>query len=498
MNRLMLNEDCTNFFYYHDLTPGKSGEVLDRYIDTIAGTGTGILLINTNARRTNYQSQVWETFWGGYDPQGTDLQPVLAAVPAGDRSQWQKLIGNMQILSRDGIDYPTRAIERCRRHGIAPWISLRMNDVHYNDIPNHPFHGSFWTNNPQFKRQGTSGYFADALDYAHPEVRDYYMRLILETLTRYDSDGLELDFMREPYLFSAGKEPEGRAILTAWLDDIRALVNAAAVKHNHPIQLGIRVPSVLATVVDLGLDVPAWVARGIPDILVVTPRWATTEFDLPLAEWRRILHGTKIKLAGGLEVRYQPVPDGPARLMTPELASGLAASVLHDGADFVYLFNYFQDGHPGWPRPVYQATLRAMTSPATLQALPRHHAITYRDIIGPNESYRPPLPVTGKELTWTMATGPVPPADCVGELTIETAAVASDAGNKLTVTVEGRECSFLREKALEAGGRILEFAVPAAALSETGHSVIAICSTTGQKLTVTRVELHLQPNSCSK
>jgi len=493
MNRLMINEDCTNFFFYHDLMQGKSGEILDRYIDTIAGTGTGILLINTNARRTNYQSQVWEAFWEGYDPHGPDSQPALAAVPADDRARWRTLIGNMQILSRDGIDYPARAIERCRRHGIAPWISLRMNDVHYNDIPSHPFHGTFWTRNPQFKRQGTLGYFAAGLDYAHPEVRDYYMRLIRETLARYDSDGLELDFLREPYLFSAGKESEGRVILTDWLEEIRALVAATAAKRHHPIQLGIRVPSVLATAVALGLDVPAWVARGIPDILVVTPRWATTEFDLPLAEWRRILQGTKIQLAGGLEVRYQPIPDGPASLMTPELAIGLAASVLRNGGDLVYLFNYFQDGHPGWSRPVYQATLRAMTSPATLLALPRHHAITFRDIIGPNESYRPPLPVTGKELTWTMATGPTPPADWVCKLVIETSAAVGDSGATLKVTVEDVGCSFLGGKELGEGRWVVEFAVPAVALSGTGHSVLSIRSTTGQELTVTRVEIHLHP-----
>ena len=43
------------------------------------------------------------------------------------------------------------------------------------------------------------------------EVRDYYKALIVESLDRYDIDGLELDFMREPYLFSAGKETEGAA-----------------------------------------------------------------------------------------------------------------------------------------------------------------------------------------------------------------------------------------------------------------------------------------------
>ena len=34
----------------------------------IAGAGVTVLLCNTNARRTNYRSDVWEAFWDGYEP----------------------------------------------------------------------------------------------------------------------------------------------------------------------------------------------------------------------------------------------------------------------------------------------------------------------------------------------------------------------------------------------------------------------------------------------
>lgn len=127
----------------------------------------------------------------------------------------------------EGVDYPARVIERCRHQGISPWISLRMNDVHVNGNLDHPIHSDFWRN-PELFRQGHPGYYARALDYVHSEVRDKYKALIVETLERYDLDGLELDFMREPYLFSKGKEQEGRLILTEWLRDIRTLVDAAS------------------------------------------------------------------------------------------------------------------------------------------------------------------------------------------------------------------------------------------------------------------------------
>ena len=77
--------------------------------------------------------------------------------------------------------------------------------------------------------------------------------------------------------------------------------------------------------------------------MVVTPRWATLEFDMPIQQWRQMLGKSKVTLAGGLEVLYQPCPGGPATIVTPELATGAALSVLSGGADAVYLFNYFQD-----------------------------------------------------------------------------------------------------------------------------------------------------------
>ena len=203
-----------------------------------------------------------------------------------------------------------------------------MNDCRYSEIPTHPFHSSFWRKHPEFYRKdaptavpamaspnsgATPGYFATCLDYAHPEVRDYYKALIDETLDRYDIDGLELDFMREPYVFSPGEEAEGRSILTEWIRDVRKLVDQAAARQAHPIRLGVRVPSRPETAAALGLDAAQWAREGLIDLLVVTPRGATVEFDMPLRQWRNAIGiNSPTTLAGGLEVRYQPCADGPA------------------------------------------------------------------------------------------------------------------------------------------------------------------------------------------
>ncbi len=484
---LMCNIDDSVFFWGSTIEDGKAGETIDRYVDVMAGAGTTVLLCNINARRTNYRSKVWDAYWDGYDPKGSDDQPFLAPMPRDEVASYRKGIGNALAVYEQGVDYPARMVERCRHDGISPWISLRMNDCHYNHISDHPFHGSFWRKNPQFARQNCPGYFATCLDYAHQEVRQYFMSLIDEALERFDMDGLELDFMRECYLFSAGKEAEGRPILTEWMREVRKHVNAAAVKRGHAIQLGVRVPSRPEVSLALGLDAVGWAKEGIVDVLVVTPRWTTIEFDMPLEKWREMLGSAPVTLAGGLEIRYQPAPGGPASIVSAELAAGAAIEVLSRGADVVYLFNYFQNSHPFWEVSTYQRSLKAMTSLATLLQTPRTIGITYRDITAPGEAYRAPLPAEGKELVFPMRVGPVPGDGWHCQLLAELGRVG-DAAAVPAVSVNGKPCELLKDDAAEGGRRVAVFKVPLADLRGTDVQQVKISSKDQNSPLVYRVE----------
>lgn len=489
--RLLHNEDETDFFWHDRIPDGKAGETIDRYVDVMAEAGVTVFLCNTNARRTNYRSRVWDAYWDGYDPAGPDDQPFLAPMDRGEIPAFRKGIDNMLSVYRQGIDYPGRVVQRCRLRGISPWITLRMNDCHYNDVADHPFHGSFWKKNPQWRRKNCSGYFATCLDYAVPEVRDYYKALVAESLERYDIDGLELDFMREPYLFSAGKEAEGAAILTRWIREVRKLTTDAGTRRGHPVRLGVRVPSRPEVASAMGLDALTWAKEGWIDLLVVTPRWATVEFDMPIPQWRQMLGASKVILAGGLEVRYQPYPGGPASAVTPELAMGAAVSVLSRGADAVYLFNFFQSGHPAWPRPIYQSTLKAMASRDTALRLPRCVGITYRDITAPGENYRAPLPATGKRLVFSMFLGPVPDARRSCELRVGLSPSQRAGEPEPLVEVDGRPCTISSDMTKD-GLRSVAFSVPAAALAGDGSHEVLVAGKNGNEATVHCLEMSIK------
>jgi hypothetical protein len=512
----LLNEDATEFFYRAEIPPGKAGEVVDQYIDGLAKAGIKVFLVNTNCRRTNYRSRVWDSFWDGYDPAGPDNQPFLAPV-ADDgnpgKTLYRKLVHNTYTLDKEGVDWPARVAQRCRRNGMSPWISLRMNDCHWWDVPNHPFHGSFWRNHPEYMTK-SNGYFAACLDYGRPQVRDFYKALIVETLDRYDIDGLDLDFMRNAYLFRSGREGEGGKLLTAWMRVVRKLVDEAAARRGHRIYLSARVPTRPKVALALGLDGITWAKEGLIDLLAVAPRYATMDYDIPIDTWRQSLGPSKIALAGGLETRYQPIEYGPASFVSPELAIGGAVSVLSQGADAVYLFNFMEgDMGPRWTIPVYRRTIRAMGSLETAIQLPRRIALTFCDITT-GESYHAPLPASGKELKFSMRLGPVPARTQSCEVLI---GLEPTPNMPLpAVSVDGTACEFRSDTTLTTsnssvttsaapgsddstlmkdGLRLACYTVPPAALAASEVHEIKVMAKGDGKITVRRVEMALGADS---
>ncbi|NLE68185.1 MAG: hypothetical protein GX608_12265 [Lentisphaerae bacterium] len=500
VNQLFHNEDCTQFFWTQTISDGTAGEAIDRYVDVMAEAGVTDFVLNTASQCTLYESRVWDSFWTGYDPDGPDSQPYLKALPSAGIKAWRKGIGAMLAVHRQGIDYPARVIQRCRHGRMAPWISLRMNDCHGNNNPDLPGHGSFWKNNPGFYRNPGGRSNQDrCLDYAHPEVRDHYMAIIGETLDRYDIDGLELDFMREPYLFKPGQEREGALILAEWLRAVRKRVDASASKRGHHIRLGVRVPSRPDVSSAWGLDAVAWAKEGLIDLLVPTPRWDTIEFDMPVRQWREQLGASKIILAGGLEVHYMPYYNSRlegALVVTPEQAMGAALMALSEGADAVYLFNYFQP--MSWGLPVYLSTLKAMASRDELKKRPRTVSLTYRDITAPGERYKPTLPATGRELLFAMKAGPIPDSRWRAELMLWLPRGKDRALPPLEAFMNGKPCEFGGASPKKAGMLFVyeaKFNVPMSAFSEKGLQEIKVAGRGPGDLTIQGLNITFRPGA---
>jgi hypothetical protein len=391
---------------------------VESWVDQYAGTQIREMMFCVNSMRTGYDSKVWDSFWTGYDPDGPDDQPLFASAARQNleaaRSA-RKVIHTAMQLSLSGLDIWEHWISRCRKDGISPWISMRMNDIHSVEDEANFLHSRFWKENPQFRLAPWRFYYGydRALDYGRPEVREHHMTLIREIAERYDFDGLELDWMRFGYHFRPGYESEGLDILTHFTADVRRLLDGWEQKRGHRIKLGARVPTNPTACLGLGMDAVTWARKGLVQLLVATPFFETIDTDIPIELWKQLLDGTDVVLCAGLEGRVSPFPESssPCLRNSLETVRGAAASMLDRGADRIYLFNYYDSDTCMDDIQNYPTMLREIGSLDTLVGNYRRHIKTYTDTwaLGQPKDERLPLTCSaGRWQAFRIHTGPEP------------------------------------------------------------------------------------------
>ncbi len=352
------------------------------------------------------------------------------------------------------LDKISTWLDESRTCGIRPWLSFRMNDCHANAMPTNILHPEFFHRHPELRRirhRAPLQYFDRCFDYAQAEIRDRERAFIAEMLARYDVHGVEIDWMREPFCFAPGQE--SCATMTAFMRAVRERADAAAKRLGHPVKVMARVPADPETALRYGFDAATWADEKLVDVLVPCPRWETTDNEIATDLWKRLLRGTGVLLAPGVEIRM--VRERPFYATVEQLV-GAAAWHYSAGADGFYLFNYFDD--PGWKegdagywksfrQPVETAAvawcnqlkwLPFIGQPEKVLAAPRDHMLTYRDITPLWGGVARPLPVklgAGWIRHFRLATGRVTPDR---KLTLRLG-VKGDA--KMQVFVNSRPCT---------------------------------------------------------
>lgn len=492
----IFDQDSTEFFFARPPSEMNVKSIHD-YIDRLARVCIGTFVSNCNAMKANFANTVWETDWDGYDPAGPDDQPVLRYLPAASIPATRNRLEAAKRLADQGINFHATAFERCRHHGMGAWLSVRMNDIHACMDPESSLLSTF------FKEQRAAGklraqhrdrFWMDrALDWERPEVQEHYFRFVRMLLETFDLDGIMLDWMRFVVHFRPGRELVGGRVITAWMQRVKAECARAAARLGHPVRIGVRVPSSPETARRVGLDGVAWARAGLVDLLVTTPFWATADFDIPVAEWRRLLGDLPVCFAAGAEVRYQPALNGSVQMIPAAHLRGLCTTMLHGGADAVYLFNLFPTGESmdsQWGAAEYDATIAVLRELAVVAATTRTHAITYRDNRAPGEPDGNVLPATDNKcdqpsppgFAFRMQTGPKPEPARAVRLEVEWAAPVPSA------TVVRAYVNSRQVKLSTAAGAIWTYEVPTPWLEEEAQ--VIEFETPGRD-TIVRLELHI-------
>ena len=236
---------------------------------------------------------------------GEYLMDAFEKLP--DAWVWRYRENTKHLVAADA-NPPKLACEYGHRLGLKVIPIVRMNDMHdmfylYEvsrfklDNP-HLLLGSTGKDwKPNWKegfrgldnKKGIDAITWGMFDFAHKEVRDHRLAIIEEFITRWDNDGVSLDFDRDPRFFKEEGKAENAALMTEMIRTIRRTLDRVAAERGRPQYFHVRVIPEIDVCYARGLDVRTWVEEGLVD--VITPGCGYMTFSLDLTEWLELGEG---------------------------------------------------------------------------------------------------------------------------------------------------------------------------------------------------------------
>jgi hypothetical protein len=401
-HRNLFTGDSCVYFYNPELWQPEglpySAKAIHRYVDLLADSGVDTFLSNPNAQVAWYPSKKLKTVIDGYKRGDRDFFRAHARathVPAAELDAFLDSMVRFHNLYLDlveaGVDWLAETVKACRRRGIAPWVSVRMNDTHGVEDPASHFNCEVFAD-PANRLSGRATDPLDpprahwvALNYARKPVRDFMFAHIREYLEDYGFEGMELDWLRDPHALEPGATEADCRIVTDWMRSIRKFTQARARITGKPLPLGLRVPVNLGYLRSRGVDVRTIVREGLVDFVNVSNFWQTS-WDVDYHELRRqlasdvVMYGVVEDAPNWIQVHAPGLSSkqNSMRYMSasPQMLWANAAGKLAMGVHGIEQFNFFctdQLKITGL-RADYSA-LRGIHDLAALRGRPKHYCL---------------------------------------------------------------------------------------------------------------------------
>ena len=221
----------------------------DNMVGTYVGTPIDGFLWSVGGHDTySYETDIGERFGEGYD----NLDETQQASVDNLRYLMENHGGPMEVIS--GL---------CRRAGLEFFPSVRMNE-HYDMPESAPQYSHLRRDNPEYligKGEDIPSPTLEwgirtGLDYAVPAVRSYMASIVVELVSRWDVDGIELDYMRHPAFFRIEEGYPNRYLMTDFISYIRQQMDEIGEAKGRALDLIVRVPLPCGTA-----PVSAWTWR---------------------------------------------------------------------------------------------------------------------------------------------------------------------------------------------------------------------------------------------
>lgn len=342
---------------YHAKGQPFGPQMIEASVDETAGTGIEVHMLQPGLG--------WVPWWKSQVYPFSEHVKFMkerfgAAVPKGTYAEYMASGGDMVRVFTD----------RCREKGLAPFVSLRLNDGHGHEFANAPkdkipswgWHvlSPFHLDHPEWRIGDNLGDWNQrSLNWSIPEVREVKLRMIEEICRQYPIAGFELDFMRHSSYFRVKEttRDERVGIMTGFVRKVRAILDEASA--GGPRRwLCVRVPAFQAAHDPMGIDLAQWVRAGV-DMVNLSYHYFT-EQDGDLAAIRRQVPEAAVYVEICHTTRVGPKVGGPQgrgyddfsfRRTTPAQFYTTAHIAYARGLDGVSAFNFmYYREHGAGPR----------------------------------------------------------------------------------------------------------------------------------------------------
>jgi hypothetical protein len=249
-------------------------------------------------------------------------------------------------LFKLGQDPLKMVTEFGHKNKIEVFWSMRMNDTHDSGKNRDDLFCNWKREHPEYlvgKREDKFPYGANrwsSVNYEIKEVREKVLNILYDVCSRYDIDGIELDFFRHPVLFKqqmfGEKVSQAQCdIMTGFIDQIIKMTTELGQKRGRPYLIAIRIPDSVDFCKEIGIDLITWLNKGFVDLI-------STGDYFKLEPWENLASlGKKFRVPvyACFENRRIENTDEPEREKSIKIWRGEALNAWKAGVDGIYTFN---------------------------------------------------------------------------------------------------------------------------------------------------------------
>jgi len=370
--RIFFIDDGRHAAYLYQFEPPVTPDDVVFTVDQVAQSGFDTLLLSValEGGAATYDSRV-APLWGDN-------------VETWTHTVWYRAGRNLKQIIDDGYDPLQLVIDRCRLHGLwffpGSWVNFdggdretagglgRKTDFVYD-------HPEFQVGEEDDPR--ADGVSPTRFSFLHGQVREKRLALFEELLTRYETDGLDLDLADHVPMCRFDEVDELAPMLTDWLRRLREIADKAQTQQGRQKRILVRISGRAAAWKVLGYEVDVWASEGLVDGLICLPglTHATVDTGLDLASAKKATAGTDCLVLSGFGQSLARQTDHQA---TAEMVWAAAANAHAQAADGFGLADActFPDGWP-WTPTQYDAWRRT-GSPDLLATSDKHYRVQSR------------------------------------------------------------------------------------------------------------------------